>query len=109
MWVQQRVTLELDGRPYHVAVEDFDRDRSKDRSLIRHGWRPIRVSDFEWEHARGTVLGDLYAVLGVLGDGPAVAAGQPASGASASSSRIQAQPADRSSTPIAAATLSHMP
>jgi len=65
MWVQPRVTLELDGRPYHVAVEDFDRDRSKDRSLMRHGWRPIRVSDFEWEHARGTVLGDLYAVLGV--------------------------------------------
>ncbi len=65
MWVQQRVTLELDGRPYHVAVEDFDRDRGKDRSLSRHGWRPIRVSDFEWEHDRASVLGDVYALLGV--------------------------------------------
>jgi very-short-patch-repair endonuclease len=65
MWVQQRVTLELDGRPYHAAVEDFDRDRGKDRSLTRNGWRPIRVSDFEWEHDRATVLDDIYAVLGV--------------------------------------------
>jgi very-short-patch-repair endonuclease len=63
MWVDQRVTLELDGRPYHVAVEDFDRDRGKDRVLTRHGWRPIRVSDFEWEHDRATVLDDLYALL----------------------------------------------
>jgi hypothetical protein len=64
MWPDQRVTLELDGRPYHVAVEDFDRDRGKDRALTRHGWRPIRVSDFEWEHDRAAVLDDLYAVLG---------------------------------------------
>ena len=65
MWVDQRVTLELDGRPYHVAVEDFDRDRGKDRVLTRHGWRSIRVSDFEWEHDRASVLDDLYALLGV--------------------------------------------
>jgi very-short-patch-repair endonuclease len=64
MWKEQRVTLELDGRPYHVAVEDFDRDRGKDRALVRHGWRPIRVSDLEWEHDRATVLDDLYALLG---------------------------------------------
>jgi hypothetical protein len=65
MWTEQRVTLELDGRPYHVAVEDFDRDRAKDRSLTRHGWRPIRISDLEWEHDRATVLDDVYALLGV--------------------------------------------
>lgn len=60
MWPEQRVALELDGRPYHLAVEDFDRDRT----LTRHGWRPVRVSDFEWEHDRTSVLGDLYALLG---------------------------------------------
>ena len=65
LWKRSQVTLELDGRPYHVSVEDFDRDRSKDRTLIRHGWRPVRVSDLEWEHDRAHVLGDLYAVLGV--------------------------------------------
>jgi very-short-patch-repair endonuclease len=65
LWVEQRVTLELDGRPYHVAVENFDRDRAKDRTLTRHRWRPVRVSDAEWEHDRAHVLGDLYAVLGV--------------------------------------------
>jgi hypothetical protein len=65
LWDGQRVTLELDGRPYHVAIEDFDRDRAKDRTLLRHGWRPVRVSDLEWEHDRAHVLDDLYAVLGV--------------------------------------------
>ncbi len=64
-WVRQRVALELDGRPYHAAVEDFDRDRAKDRALTRQEWRPIRVSDFEWEHDRASVLDDLYALLGV--------------------------------------------
>ena len=65
LWVDQRVALELDGRPYHSAVEDFDRDRAKDRTLTRHHWRPMRVSDVEWEHDRAHVLEDLYAVLGV--------------------------------------------
>jgi very-short-patch-repair endonuclease len=64
LWPGPRVTLELDGRPYHTAVEDFDRDRAKDRTLIRHGWRPLRISDLEWEHDRARVLEDLYAVLG---------------------------------------------
>jgi hypothetical protein len=32
---------------------------------MRHGWRPVRVSDLEWEHDRTLVLGDLYALLGV--------------------------------------------
>jgi hypothetical protein len=65
LWEGPRVALELDGRPYHVAVEDFDRDRARDRTLQRHGWRPVRVSDLEWEHDRAHVLDDLYAVLGV--------------------------------------------
>lgn len=64
LWIEQRVALELDGRPYHLAVDDFDRDRAKDRVLTRHGWRPVRVSDFEWEHGRASVLDDLYALLG---------------------------------------------
>lgn len=65
MWADRRVTLELDGRPYHIAVEDFDRDRGKDRTLTRQGWRPIRASDLEWEHDRARVVEGLYAVLGV--------------------------------------------
>jgi hypothetical protein len=64
LWKRPRVTLELDGRPYHVAVDDFDRDRAKDRTLQRHGWRPLRVSDLEWERDRAHVLEDLHAVLG---------------------------------------------
>ncbi len=64
MWPDQRVALELDGRPYHLAVEDFDRDRARDRTLTRHGWRAVRVSDVEWEHDRARVLADLYALLG---------------------------------------------
>jgi beta-N-acetylglucosaminidase len=45
-------------------VEDFDRDRAKDRTLTRHRWRPVRASDLEWEYDRAGVLDDLYALLG---------------------------------------------
>ena len=65
VWPEQRVTLELDGRSYHVAVGEFDRDRAKDRALTREHWRPLRVSDIEWEFDRTHVLHDLYAILGV--------------------------------------------
>ncbi|HWF56065.1 MAG TPA: type IV toxin-antitoxin system AbiEi family antitoxin domain-containing protein [Solirubrobacteraceae bacterium] len=63
-WSEQRVALELDGRPYHVAVQDFDRDRRKDRKLKRAAWITVRVSDFEWDYDRQDVLDDLYALLG---------------------------------------------
>jgi hypothetical protein len=65
LWRDRGVCLELDGRPYHTVVEEFDRDHRKDRQLSVHGWRPARVSDFEWDYDQSGMLDDLYAILGV--------------------------------------------
>jgi very-short-patch-repair endonuclease len=64
-FVAQKVALELDGRPYHVAVQDFDKDHRKDRKLTILGWTPVRITEFEWEYGQKEVLEDLYTILGV--------------------------------------------
>jgi len=57
------VALELDGRPYHVTVKDMEKDRIKDTKLQRIGIRPMRVTDYRFEHDRRGVLDDLCALL----------------------------------------------
>ncbi|HWE08630.1 MAG TPA: hypothetical protein VG325_04715 [Solirubrobacteraceae bacterium] len=62
-WPEQKVVLELDGRPYHVAVTDMERDRIKDTKLQRNGIKPMRVTDARWEHDRRGVHDDLMSLL----------------------------------------------
>jgi hypothetical protein len=62
-WPDEKVALELDGRPYHVAVEDMERDRLKDIKLQLKGIRPMRVTDARWEHDRRGVYDDLRNLL----------------------------------------------
>ncbi|HET8980227.1 MAG TPA: type IV toxin-antitoxin system AbiEi family antitoxin domain-containing protein [Solirubrobacteraceae bacterium] len=62
-WPEQKVALELDGRPYHVAVNDMERDRIKDTKLQRMGIKPMRVTDFRFEHDPRGVGEDLMALL----------------------------------------------
>jgi very-short-patch-repair endonuclease len=62
-WPEQRVALELDGRPYHVAAQDMDRDRRKDTALQILGIRVMRVTGERWDLDRAGVHGDLLALL----------------------------------------------
>ena len=62
-WPEQKVALELDGRPYHMAVKDMEKDRLKDTKLQRIGIRPMRVTDARFEHDRRGVFDDLWALL----------------------------------------------
>jgi hypothetical protein len=62
-WPDQKVAVELDGRPYHVAVKDMERDRVKDIKLQLKGIRPMRVTDARWEHDRPGVYDDLRNLL----------------------------------------------
>jgi hypothetical protein len=62
-WPEQRVALELDGRPYHVAVAEMDRDRLKDTKLQIARIKPMRVTGGRWDHDRPGVHGDLLALL----------------------------------------------
>jgi very-short-patch-repair endonuclease len=65
-WPEHHLAVELDGRPYHIAVKDMERDRIKDAALQKLGVVPFRVTDFRFEHDRPAVLGDLRDFLKLL-------------------------------------------
>jgi very-short-patch-repair endonuclease len=64
-WPEQRVVLELDGRDYHIAVQEMERDRLKDTKLQLLGIRPMRVTGDRWDLDRAGVHSDLMALLGL--------------------------------------------
>lgn len=72
-FASQRLAVELDGRPYHVALKDFDRDRAKDIWLQRQGHRVMRITDFMWDYARTQAVDDLLALLALGGWQPGTA------------------------------------
>jgi hypothetical protein len=62
-WPAHRLAVELDGRPYHVAAGDMERDRVKDAALLRQGITPLRFTDFRVEHDITGILADLRHFL----------------------------------------------
>ena len=62
-WPAHRLAVELDGRPYHVAAGDMERDRVKDADLLRRGITPLRFTDFRVEHDITGMLADLRHFL----------------------------------------------
>jgi very-short-patch-repair endonuclease len=42
-----KVIIESDGRRWHTRVEDFDRDRRRDRVAALHGYRTLRYTYFD--------------------------------------------------------------
>ncbi|MHB8695686.1 MAG: hypothetical protein ACYDHH_31080 [Solirubrobacteraceae bacterium] len=62
-WPQQRVALELDGRRYHTALQDVDRDRRKDTALQLLHLKPMRASYWMWVGDKELVIADLLALL----------------------------------------------
>jgi hypothetical protein len=72
-WPQRGLAVELDDRPYHVAVADMERDRLKDTTLQRLGLTPLRFTDFRLEHDPRGILSDLRHFLDLSSpEGPAV-------------------------------------
>jgi len=62
-WPEHRLAVELDGRPYHIAVKEMERDRVKDAALLRLGFTPLRFTDFRVEHDVAGILADLRHFL----------------------------------------------
>jgi very-short-patch-repair endonuclease len=62
-WPHHKLAVELDGRPYHIAVADMERDRRKDAALQRLGLTPLRFTDFRVEHDPRGILSDLRHFL----------------------------------------------
>ena len=62
-WPALRFALELDGRPWHVAVKEQDRDNAKDIWLQLHGHACMRVTDFRFTYDLPAVLADVRAFV----------------------------------------------
>jgi Transcriptional regulator, AbiEi antitoxin len=62
-WPDSKVAVELDGRPYHIAVRDIEKDRFKDAKLLTMGIKPLRITDSRFELDPLGALQDLRALL----------------------------------------------
>ena len=62
-WPERRVAVELDGRPYHVAVRDIEKDRYKDAKLLGMQIKPLRITDRRLEVDPRGALDDLRVLL----------------------------------------------
>lgn len=64
-WPERPLAVELDGRPYHIAVRDMEKDRIKDAKLLRLGIPTLRITDTRFRYDLAGVLSDLRAALGL--------------------------------------------
>jgi transcriptional regulator with AbiEi antitoxin domain of type IV toxin-antitoxin system len=66
LWAEQRFVLEADSRDFHAIDAAFERDRWRDRELMRVGYESLRVTrlqaETEAEEIAETVRGRLRAV-----------------------------------------------
>lgn len=57
------LVVELDGRPYHVALKDMDNDRAKDTWVQLQGMRIMRITDLMWRYERHQSIENMLALL----------------------------------------------
>jgi hypothetical protein len=62
-WPEFKLAVELDGRPYHIAVQDIEKDKYKDGKLLIIGIRTLRITDTRFNHDRAGVYGDLIGLM----------------------------------------------
>ena len=61
-WSEARLAVELDGRPYHIAVRDIERDKLKDAKLLRLQINTMRITDMRFTLDPQGVLDDLRSL-----------------------------------------------
>jgi hypothetical protein len=62
-WPEYKLAVELDGRPYHIAIRDIEKDKVKDAKLLRLGIRPLRITDTRFNYDRAGVYDDLISLM----------------------------------------------
>jgi Protein of unknown function (DUF559) len=68
LWPDHRFALEADSRDFHGTAVAFERDRWRDRELMRAGYSVLRVTNRQAEHEAeeiaATVIARLTSALG---------------------------------------------
>jgi hypothetical protein len=60
---QAQLAVELDGRDFHTAQIDVEKDRVKDAKLATRGIAVLRITDLRWGLEPDKALDDLEAIL----------------------------------------------
>jgi very-short-patch-repair endonuclease len=61
VWPALHLVVELDGHAYHAPRGARERDHERDAELVLAGWRALRFTDAQVEHARDWVRATLAA------------------------------------------------
>jgi very-short-patch-repair endonuclease len=62
-WPEFRLAVELDGRPYHIAAQDMEKDKYKDGKLLTIGIRTLRITDTRFNHDQPGLYNDLTSLM----------------------------------------------
>ncbi|MGH2839739.1 MAG: endonuclease domain-containing protein [Solirubrobacteraceae bacterium] len=63
LWPEQRLIVETDGNAFHSTRRSIERDRRKEADLVRAGYRVLRFTWSQIEHAPEEVVRMLRAAL----------------------------------------------
>ncbi len=61
-WPQHHLAVELDGRPYHLAVRDQEKDKYKDGKLLLLGINVLRITELRLSLEPEAVRSDVRAL-----------------------------------------------
>jgi very-short-patch-repair endonuclease len=64
VYEQSRLVIELDGRRWHEALLDAERDKVRDARLTGNGWRPMRVTWRRLKRQRREAIGLIAKAIG---------------------------------------------
>jgi hypothetical protein len=64
LWLEERVTVELDSRSVHGTRKRFESDRQRDRILAAEGYRTVHVTWRQLREEPDDVIADLRKALG---------------------------------------------
>ena len=70
LWREHRFVVEADSRDFHGSAMAFERDRWRDRELMRAGYSVLRVTHQEAEHEAEAVVATIASRLMVPSDAP---------------------------------------
>ncbi len=60
---ESRLAIEVDGHAFHSSRRDWQRDRSRQNELTRHGWRIYRLTWEDVTHRPRDVVADVATLL----------------------------------------------
>lgn len=59
----KQLAIELDSRQWHARIDAFERDRSRDRQVVEHGWRILRFTWSDLENDPFGIVGTINTAL----------------------------------------------